>query len=92
MSVEVDLSGRVAVVTGGGGGIGGAVSAVLAAAGAHVVIAEVDGERAQQTEVEIVGRGDSAQAYVIDVRERGPAWSGWRPPFCRPHGRVWYLR
>ena len=44
---HIDLTGRVAVVTGGGGGIGGAVSDALAGAGAHVVVAEIDDQRAR---------------------------------------------
>ena len=36
------LTERVAVITGGGGGIGAATAALLAAHGAHVVIADID--------------------------------------------------
>jgi NAD(P)-dependent dehydrogenase (short-subunit alcohol dehydrogenase family) len=68
--VDVDLSGQVAVVTGGGGGIGAATCEALAAAGAHVIIAEIDGDRARRTEQGIVAAGGSARAVVADVRRR----------------------
>ena len=68
MSRDIDLTGRVAVVTGGGGGIGGAVSDTLAAAGAHVVVAEIDDQRAKDRVAAITARGHSAQAVVADVR------------------------
>lgn len=41
------LNGRVAVVTGGGAGIGGAISRTFARAGARVFIVEIDATRAQ---------------------------------------------
>ena len=43
------LSGRVAVVTGGGGGIGAATARVFAGQGAHVVIVDVDAGLAEGT-------------------------------------------
>ena len=51
------LEGRVAVVTGGGVGIGGAIARLFAAHGARVEIAEVDPERAEQAvaDIEAVG-------------------------------------
>ena len=71
MTVSVDLGGQVAVVTGGGGGIGAGISIALAAAGAHVVIAEIEAERAHQTVRAIVDAGGAATAAVVDIRERG---------------------
>ena len=64
-----DLTGRVAVVTGGGAGIGGGISRVLAAAGAHVVVAEIDPVRATRTVADIEAAGQQASAQVCDVRE-----------------------
>jgi NAD(P)-dependent dehydrogenase (short-subunit alcohol dehydrogenase family) len=70
MSVEVDLSGQVAVVTGGGGGIGAGISRTLANAGAHLVVAEIDATRARETVDAISLDGGSAEAVVVDVRQR----------------------
>jgi meso-butanediol dehydrogenase/(S,S)-butanediol dehydrogenase/diacetyl reductase len=63
------LAERVAVVTGGGGGIGRATARLFALHGAHVVIAEVDGDRAERAAGEIATAGGSALAVVTDVRE-----------------------
>jgi len=69
VGVDVDLSGRTAVVTGGGGGIGGTVSDVLSSAGAHVVVAEIDEALAKERVASITSAGNSAEAVVVDVRE-----------------------
>ncbi len=68
MTREIDLGGNTAVVTGGGGGIGGAISSALAGAGAHVVIAELDDQLAKDRVAQITGAGYSAEAVVLDVR------------------------
>ena len=62
------LDGKVAVVTGGGDGIGGAVSRLFAQHGAIVEIAEIDRERAETAVADIVSSGGSAQAHLVDVR------------------------
>ena len=43
------LADRVAIVTGGSRGIGGAAATMLAANGAHVVIADVDASKTVET-------------------------------------------
>jgi NAD(P)-dependent dehydrogenase (short-subunit alcohol dehydrogenase family) len=63
------LTGRVAVVTGGGGGIGGATARLFAQHGAHVVIADIDTELAERAVAEITTSGGSALAVVTDVRD-----------------------
>jgi len=68
MTTTVDLSGRVAVVTGGGEGIGGAISDALAAAGARVVVAEIDEQRAHERVASIESKGHTAEAVLVDVR------------------------
>jgi NAD(P)-dependent dehydrogenase (short-subunit alcohol dehydrogenase family) len=60
----MDIHGKVAVVTGGGSGIGRALASALAAAGARVVIGDVDEAGAGQT-AELIG--DSAVAVRADA-------------------------
>ncbi len=62
------LDGKVAVVTGGGDGIGGAISRLFAEHGAKVEIAEIDPERAERKQTEITDAGGTACAHVVDVR------------------------
>ena len=64
------LEGRVAVVTGGGGGIGRAVSETFARHGARVALAEQDGDRAAATEEAIRADGGEVHVVVGDVRDR----------------------
>ena len=64
------LDGKVAVVTGGGDGIGGAVSRLFAEHGALVEIAEIDPERAERKRAEIEAGGGTVRAHVIDVTKQ----------------------
>lgn len=53
----LDLDGKCAVVTGGGHGIGRALAERLAAEGAKVVVADLNGERAEKVAARIGGLG-----------------------------------
>jgi NAD(P)-dependent dehydrogenase (short-subunit alcohol dehydrogenase family) len=63
------LAGKVAVVTGGGGGIGRAISETFAAHGAKVVVAEIDADRASETVAAIRAERGEALAQPVDVRQ-----------------------
>lgn len=63
----VDLTGKVAVVTGAGRGLGHAYAVALAGAGAAVVVNDVDGDAAASTVSEIAAAGGRAVAEVGPV-------------------------
>jgi 3-oxoacyl-[acyl-carrier protein] reductase len=66
----IDLSGRVAIVTGASRGIGRAIAARLAAQGAHVVAA-ARGENARAVADGITAEGGRADAVALDVTQPG---------------------
>jgi 2-hydroxycyclohexanecarboxyl-CoA dehydrogenase len=59
----------VAVVTGGGAGIGGGVSRRLAAAGAVVVLNDMDPDLAHAARADIEAAGGRAEVVVGDIRD-----------------------
>ncbi len=61
----LDLSGRVALVTGGGGGIGRATAQALAQAGASVAVTDMDSAAAERVAAEI----ERSEAYRLDVTD-----------------------
>lgn len=65
-----DLTGRAAVVTGGGQGIGEGIAKNLAAAGASVVVAARHADRITRVADEIVAAGGQALAVPTDVTDR----------------------
>lgn len=63
------LPGKVAIVTGGGAGIGEATAAVLAGAGARVVVADLDPGGAERVAKAIIADGGQAVARTVDVSD-----------------------
>lgn len=68
--IEVDLTGRSAVVTGAGSGIGREIALVLAAAGAAVTGADVDVAGADETARRAGAAGGRVSAVELDVSDR----------------------
>lgn len=63
------LQGKVAIVTGAAQGIGGAIARRYAAAGARVMIADVDEEHGRQNEARIAAEGGEARFRRTDVSD-----------------------
>jgi NAD(P)-dependent dehydrogenase (short-subunit alcohol dehydrogenase family) len=66
---EIDLAGRVAIVTGGGRGIGRAIAIGLASAGASVAVVARSVDQANETADSIAGAGGRAIAVPADVSD-----------------------
>ena len=64
------LSGKTAVVTGGGRGLGSSISTAMAAEGAHVVVVDKNTEAADVIVAQIKASGGSASAETLDISDR----------------------
>src|SRR4051812_11539671 len=60
---------RVAVVTGAGSGLGGAVARQLASEGAPVAVFDIVSDAGENAAAEIAEKGGQARAYVVDVSD-----------------------
>jgi NAD(P)-dependent dehydrogenase (short-subunit alcohol dehydrogenase family) len=69
MSYQIDLSGRVALVTGASGGLGAQFARTLAKAGAGVVLAARRTERLKTLRAEIEADGGDAHVVTLDVTD-----------------------
>src|SRR5438046_821946 len=67
--MDTNLTGKVALVTGGGSGIGEATCRTLARAGAAVAVVDYRPESAQVVAEAIVADGGRAIAVASDVRD-----------------------
>ena len=63
------LSGKMALVTGAGGGLGGGIARRFAAEGASVLCTDRDLSKAEATVAAITGAGDTASAFPADVAD-----------------------
>ena len=69
MTVEIDLTGRTALVTGAGAGIGAEIAAWLARAGAWVAVHDVRRPQAEATVARIEADGGRAVPVIADARD-----------------------
>ena len=70
MAYNIDLSGRVAFITGASGGLGAQFARVLAGAGAGVVLASRRLEKLKELRAQIEGDGGDAHVVELDVTDR----------------------
>jgi len=70
MSIEINLEGKVAVVTGAGRGIGKSVAVVMAQAGADVVLAARTASQLDETAKEVRSMGQRALCLPTDVSQK----------------------
>jgi 3-oxoacyl-[acyl-carrier protein] reductase len=82
----IDLSGRIAIVTGASRGIGKAIAATLAAHGAHV-LAAARGENAKPVADDIVAAGGKAEPVPLDITAPGACAAAVAGALER-HGRI----
>jgi 3-oxoacyl-[acyl-carrier protein] reductase len=64
------LEGQVAIITGGARGIGLGIATALARDGAHVVLADIDGDAAGESAAALRADGRSAEGAAADVTDR----------------------
>ena len=71
MAYSIDLSGRVAFVTGASSGLGAQFAKTLARAGAAVVLASRRVEKLKELRARIEGEGGDAHVVELDVTDQG---------------------
>ena len=64
-----DLKGKVAVVTGGASGIGEAMVQAFAEVGMHVVVADIEGKKAEEVAKRYAGNGVRCVGIRVDVTD-----------------------
>ena len=69
MAYQLDLSGRIALVTGASGGLGAQFARTLARSGAAVVLASRRVERLKELRAQIQGEGGEAHVVALDVTD-----------------------
>jgi 3-oxoacyl-[acyl-carrier protein] reductase len=67
--MEFGLKGKTALVLGGGGGLGRAISIALATEGANVAVADIDSKAIAETEVALAGLGGKSMGLVWDLAD-----------------------
>ena len=70
MAYSIDLSGRVALITGASGGLGAQFARTLSRAGAAVVLASRRVEKLKELRAQIEGEGGDAHVIELDVTDQ----------------------
>ena len=84
------LHNHIAVVTGAGSGIGRAIALGFAREGATLAVLDINGDTAAETAADIRAEGGKAQAFTLDITDRGPAApSPRRSPATSVRSRFW---
>ena len=81
------LAGRAALISGGGGAMGGATARLFAAEGAAVCLADIDRDAAEAVAEDIRSRGGQATSVRLDVRNAAQ-WNGAVADAERAFGRL----
>jgi 2-deoxy-D-gluconate 3-dehydrogenase len=82
-----DLSGKVAIVTGGNGGIGLGIARGLASAGAALVLVGRDAAKTERAVAELAATGATASAATADVTVEADC-QGFAEAALQRHGRI----
>lgn len=65
--MDLGLTGKIALVLGAGGGLGGAIARTLAREGATLAVADLDGAAADLTAADIMAHGGRAAAFAWNL-------------------------
>lgn len=82
-----ELAGKVILVTGGASGLGAEIVTVMAEAGAHVVIADMNADVASALAAKMGEHGYKAEAATLDVRD-ADAGAALVRRIAADHGRI----
>lgn len=66
---DIDLTGQVAFVTGGGGGIGRAIALCMADMGANIAIIDIAPERCEEVAARVRERGREVLTFAVSVMD-----------------------
>jgi NAD(P)-dependent dehydrogenase (short-subunit alcohol dehydrogenase family) len=69
MAITIDMSGTTAIVTGAAQGIGLETASYIAQAGGSVMLADRNGEAAEQAAAQLAEEGHDAAAVAVDIRD-----------------------